>query len=55
MRIIRRWKSAEITVKETLSDKFIFKNGKNRMSENYEKDKYIDPIDRENVKGNGSL
>ena len=41
----------KFTVKETLSDKFIFKNGKNRMSENYEKDKYIDPINRENVKG----
>ena len=41
----------KFTVKETLSDKLIFKNGKNRMSENYEKDKYIDPINRENVKG----
>ena len=43
--------SQKFTVKETLSDKLIFKNGKNRMSENYEKDKYIDPINRENVKG----
>ena len=41
----------KFTVKETLSDKLIFQNGKNRMSENYEKDKSIDPINRENVKG----
>ena len=43
--------SQQFTVKETLSDKLIFQNGKNRMSENYEKDKSIDPINRENVKG----
>lgn len=43
--------SQKFTVKETLSDKLIFKNGKNSMSEDYEKDKDIDPINRENVKG----
>ena len=41
----------QFTVEETLSDKLIFQNGKNIMSEDYEKDKSIDPINRENVKG----
>ena len=39
------------TVDETLSDKRIFKNGKNIMSEDYAPAKDIDPINRENVGG----
>ena len=41
-------------VKESLSDKFIFKNG-NRITEEFVKGKYIDPINRENVKGKVSF